>query len=70
MSDNELIEEMENDSTQLTEFDFDWIYTGDDEFNDINSISTRKAERPAWRRIEEYLEIKELREQIVDPVVQ
>lgn len=67
MSDNEILDALDSDNA-LEQLDFDWVYANDEEMDNRNSKAKISSDRAAWRRIEEYFEMKELREQINDSI--
>lgn len=68
MSDNEYLDYFDDESELLIDDAFDDIFVDDSDINERASLiqDTMKT-RPAWQRIEEYFEMRELRSQLNDP---
>jgi hypothetical protein len=68
MSDDELLDQINDESETLNEDSFGDNFDADSELDDrISAIQDSMKIRPAWRRIEEFFEMQELRIQINDP---
>mgnify|MGYP001820322684 CR=1 FL=1 len=68
MSDNEYLDYFDDERELLIDDSFDDIFVDDSDTDErVNAIQDTMKTRPAWQRIEEYLEMRELRSQLNDP---
>lgn len=68
MSDNEYLDYFDDESELLIDDAFDDIFVDDSDINErVSAIQDTMNTRPAWQRIEEYFEMRELRSQLNDP---